>query len=466
MAEEAKGGDFFDGIIEWLAEKIEHFIHPDDTHHKPDFIHQMVSKVGGWGISRGLFLCVIFIALNATAAGLFPVYPRLVVGWLILGLPVIGPVGLIAGFYKAWLWYVQSLYIFQRTKPMLLEVRMPADVFKSPRAMEQVITGFWIRSGVTTFIDRLWNGGVLPYFAFELVSIGGQVHFFIWTRGMYKNALEATFYAQYPEVEILEVEDYASHFVYSPDAYDNHAAEFAYTKSDAYPIKTYVDFELDRDPKEELKVEPFAQVLETLSMIGKDEQAWVQIVLRGAFGGVQTLWEDRVKEEVNKIRKEMTLSGENGDAGAKFPRPAWRQQEQLKVMERNLAKLPFEVGMRLLYWAPRGKSQSPHISAIRNLWRPFDNQAYQNRISATRGHSVFDFPWQDWNGVRSRLTTRRYLDAYRRRMFFHTPWITPTQVVTTEVLATLFHPPSRTVRSPGLQRIATSKAEPPVNLPT
>ena len=57
------------------------------------------------------------------------------------------------------------------------------------------------------------------------------------------------------------------------------------------------------------------------------------------------------------------------------------------------------------------------------------------------------------------------LDAYRRRMFFHSPWIIPTNVMTNEVLATLWHPPSRSIVVPGLQRIPATKAAPPPNLP-
>ncbi len=32
--------------------------------------------------------------------------------------------------------------------------------------------------------------------------------------------------------------------------------EFKFTKGDGYPIKTYVDYGLDKDPKEEYKVDP------------------------------------------------------------------------------------------------------------------------------------------------------------------------------------------------------------------
>jgi len=102
---------------------------------------------------------------------------------------------------------------------------------------------------------------------------------------------------------------------------------------------------------------------------------------------------------------------------------------------------------------------------LRLVWRPLGNAQYMNYLSPTRGHHIFEFPWQDVHNIRHNLVTRRYLDAYRRRSFFHHPWITPYNVMSTEVLATLYHFPSSSVAAPGIIRIPAKKAEPPQNLP-
>lgn len=476
MADE-KQPSIIDSIVGAMATGIESFLFGE--HHAPEkpsnfykytHLSTLIDEAGDWGISRGVFCVALFAGFQMAAGMTLPVYADLVFGWLFLMAPAIAPIALLLTFYRAWVWYVQSLFIFVRTNPVLLEVRMPADVYKSPRAMEQVIIAFWIRASTTTFIDRNWQGGLLPYFSLELVSLGGQVHFYIWTRKAYKNTIESAMYAQYPEVEIVEVEDYATKFIYDERKFEAFVTDYTYDPNkpeSVYPPKTYIDFELDKDPKEELKVEPFAQVVEVLSSLNKDEQAWIQIVFRGAFGSAGSTWEKNVKAEVDKIRKEMSLQEKeaNGDPGARFPRPAWRQQEQLRTIERNLGKLPFEVGMRGIYWAPLGKMRSPEFTAVRWIWKPFANPHYQNQIRPKRGHNIFDYPWQDWKGIRNRLFIRRWLDAYRRRQVFHTPWIMPTHVMTPEILATLWHPPSRTIKSPGLARIPTTKAEPPSNLP-
>ena len=94
-----------------------------------------------------------------------------------------------------------------------------------------------------------------------------------------------------------------------------------------------------------------------------------------------------------------------------------------------------------------------------------NNPGYLNELAPTRGSNSFDYPWQDFNGFRDRLLTRRYIDAYRRRCAFHAPWIVKHQVMTNEVLATMFHFPSESIMVPGLERISATKAEPPSNLP-
>lgn len=484
MPDEAKPG-FADSFVESLAGGIQGFLTPHKKGREPGFAEKWLSLttwveyIGDWTISRGLFLVSLYVPLFFVAAALLPEFSNLVLGWLLFGLPVLAPVALIGGFWGAWVWYVQSLFVFTRTDPILLEVKMPTEVTKSPRAMELVFANLWIRYSETTFIDRNWYGGLRPYFSFELVSHGGDVRFYIWTKRIFKNTIEMNLYAQYPEVEITEVEDYATKFVYDENVecfvteqpLESNIADWTWkdtlnpldARINAFPPKTYIDFELDKDPKEELKVEPFAQVLEVLSSIGKEETIWVQIVFRAHL---KKNWKTVVEKEVERIRRESTkLQNGEEDESAGFPRPTWKQTEQIRTLERHLSKLPFEIGVRAIYSAPAGKMRGPEYTAMRWIWRPYANPNWMSMLRPRRGHNVFDYAWQDWNSIRYRLFSRRFIDAYRRRCFFNYPWITPFNIMSVEVLASLWHPPSRTIRAPGLQRIAVSKAEAPVNLP-
>jgi hypothetical protein len=90
---------------------------------------------------------------------------------------------------------------------------------------------------------------------------------------------------------------------------------------------------------------------------------------------------------------------------------------------------------------------------------------YFNFFRSRRAHNDFDYPWQDFRDFRWNLVTRRYIDMMRRRSFFYTPWTTKAQIMSTEMMATLYHYPSSVIKSPGITRIPSKKAEPPPNLP-
>jgi len=146
------------------------------------------------------------------------------------------------------------------------------------------------------------------------------------------------------------------------------------------------------------------------------------------------------------------------------PRATWKQTQQLESMERNLGKHPFDVGARGIYISPT-KDFGKTYWGLRWIWRPYANPQYMSQLRPRRWHNPFDYPWQDWHDVRWNQQTRRCLDAYKRRAFFYPPWETPVNMMTSEALASLFHPPSSSVKTPGINRISSTKSSPPPNLP-
>lgn len=491
MAEEAHGKSVLDSLFDTLAsgaqKGIDSLMPHDDHghgHHPPEGIAGWFSVLawwewaGGHGISRGTFLTVNFLGAMVACSVLVPQFPALVFGWILLAGPILLPAGLAYGFWGAWKWYVRSYFIFMNTKPVLLEVKMPTEVTKSPRAMELVLTSLWFRLSTTTPIDTEWKGGTMPYYSFELVSDGGQVHFYVWLQRNYlRNVFETNMYAQYPEVEIVEVSDYAIDFHFDDDKHNAFVGDYMLESHDisrmerrvnAYPIKTYVDFELDQDPKEEFKVEPMAQVLEVLSSLQQGEQAWVQIVIK-AHPGKE--WKKLVEAEIQDLRKKASLNPgrklDDHDDEDKygFPRPTWREQELMRSMERNLGKLAFDTGVRMIFIGPKDNFRGPTATAVRWIWRPYANPNWGVMFRPRNAHNDFDWPWQDYHDHRHYHEIHRYLDAYRRRQMWNPPWEDVRNIASVEVLATMWHPPSRTIRAPGLQRIPSSKSEPPANLP-
>ncbi|MEK7106872.1 MAG: hypothetical protein AAB899_01640 [Patescibacteria group bacterium] len=432
-----------------------------------------------WGFSRFLVHTILFIGLLSILSLQIPNLFLFATGWLVGTAPIWLPIAMIIGFYQIWFWYARSNFIFHK-KPVLLEMKIPREITKSPRAMETALSTLWVPQGVTTLYQRMFMGMVLPWYSFELASFGGEIHFYIWVWKDWQKIVEASLYGQYPEIELHEVEDYAQKFRYDPDTQTCYAMGWRLEPLsndryiDAYVMKTYVDLELDKDPKEEVKVDPFSSVLEVLASITPEQQMWIQILItpefkHGKLNPRFSDWEVRVRNEVEAIRAQAAMFGKTihlteEQMRVARPRPTWMQEHQLETMQRNLGKHPFKVVARAIYISPH-KDYGVRFWDLRWIWRPFANPQYMTQLRNRWYHTVMDYPWQDIYDIRWEMLTKRFIDAYRRRSGFYSPWEFPSNIMTTELLATLYHPPSSSIKAPGLVRIESKKSSPPPNLP-
>lgn len=443
-----------------------------------DFNTFVNGTIGNYfGISRGAVLSCMFVGLLGALWHLIPNLPLFAFAWIVGTMPIWLPIFAIVGGWKAWVWYIHAQFLTSR-KPVLLDVRMPRNLVKSPRGMEAALSQLWIDAAETTFFDRKWAGNVRPVFSMEIASFGGDVHMYFWTWRNYLPIVEASIYAQYPEVELVEVEDYASKFNYDPKEHTCYVTDFRYEpKSDAYPIKTYIEFELDKDPKEEYKVDPLAEILELFGNLNPHEQAWAQFVftcdkdVRRPPGGhwweTEKRYSGMVKEEIDKLRKELVGDPDShSDKWKSYSRvQLYKVNEQIRLMERNMGKHPFNVGVRACYVAHPDHYNGAQGGKFKWLFKPFGNEYYLNQLRPRRWHTPFDWPWQDLWGMRWNLMAERFFDCYRRRQHFYPPYQLPYNTMSSEVLATLWHPVSSAVQTPGIQRVAAKKSEAPSNLP-
>ena len=156
--------------------------------------------------------------------------------------PYWGPLVLGYIFWHQWVHYVQGRY-FSKINWVMLEIKVPKETNKSPLAMEVALNVLYQTSSGSWW-DKYWKGKVKDWFSLEMVSIEGQIKFFILTPWLYKNVIEAQLYAQYADIEIYEVPDYVRYVDYKgkEGEWGILAAEYALTKEDPYPIKTYVDY--------------------------------------------------------------------------------------------------------------------------------------------------------------------------------------------------------------------------------
>ena len=152
--------------------------------------------------------------------------------------------------WTMWVDYRRQMFVSKQTF-ILLEIKLPREILKSPQASEFFISGLYSTLGEGNWYEKYWKGSVRDWFSLEMVSIDGIVHFFIWTKGGNKNKIEANLYSQYPGIEVYEVPDYTLPVKYDPETMTLFGTEFKLNKPDAYPIKTYLDYGMDKNPKEE-----------------------------------------------------------------------------------------------------------------------------------------------------------------------------------------------------------------------
>ena len=82
---------------------------------------------------------------------------------------------------RTWVYYVRANHLAQQ-KWVVLEIKIPRDTFKSPLAMEVVLSALHQTSGESNWYAKYILGKSRVWFSLELVSIEGKVRFFLLTR--------------------------------------------------------------------------------------------------------------------------------------------------------------------------------------------------------------------------------------------------------------------------------------------
>jgi hypothetical protein len=388
--------------------------------------------------------------------------------------PYWGPFVLGTVFWYMWLKYIRMRFIAEQ-EYVLLELHLPHEVMKSPAAMQAVLESLWNKSGESTFIDRLWKGKVRMWLSFEIVSLEGQVHMYIWGRKALRRTLERALYAHYPDIEIIEAEDYALTLPFSLERYNVYGLDYKLDGPIGLPIKTYEDYGLDQtSTKEEQKVDPIAHVLEYCGSMGKGEYVWLQILARASkkedmtYGRIRNRasYSELAQMEVTRIRAnpEQSIVFPDGGSGKVL---SDGQLQRIKSINRITgSSRPWDIGVRGIYLAEHEHFDGTNIAPLIGVWQAFGAPGYNSIvIDPSRWQPIFDYPWQDFNGMRENKKKVQIVDAYRRRSWFHPPYEFPNYMLTSEELATLFHVPGTVAKTPTIQRVSSARAQAPANLP-
>lgn len=399
------------------------------------------------------------------------------------------PVMIFPLFMYLWMYHVIVKYEVAIPR-VLLEIIPPKDIEKSPQLMEGLFDGLAGTDKAYLVYEQYTLGANPPKFSFEIVGSDGYVHFYIRTPAVNRNLIEAHLYAQYPDIEIVEVEDYVKEM---PKNLPNKewnlwGTDMKLAKADAYPIKTYHTFEETVTGK---MIDPLAGLIEVIGKLPPGQKIWLQYIISPE----RSSWSDTagraLVDEIVKGKKEKPIGvmsllsshmsdifggvirGILGGAPPEVKKSDSKsadpldlrltpvQRKVLEAVESNIGKNVFRVKMRFMYLGRRENYNSgAFLPAIFGaIIKPYGDANLNSIIpfNPTKTSAEYVFTKSRLLYLQRRLY-RRYCDRDREpydNIF----------VLSTSELATLFHVPDGSVISPSLSRVPAKRSGSPSNLP-
>lgn len=383
--------------------------------------------------------------------------------------------------------YMRSRYESRR-KFTLLAIDIPKNNEQTPKAVEQIFTQLSAISSSQNWYEKWALGMITETFTFEIVSMGGYIQFLVHTPAQFRDLVEAAVYAQYPDAEIVEVEDYllkTKGLKFPNDEYDMWGTEFVLAGNQYFPLKSYQEFEhsLSRDYFKD----PMSSLMETLSKIGPDEQIWIHLVITPAPDS----WKDNAQSLIKKligekvvIKKNIVdrisdipvqfvsilgggiLGGEAKKEDKEMPNKIQYltpgEKSALEAVEKKISKIGFYTKLRTIYVARKPSFSKPRgATAIIGAIKQFSIVG-QNGLKASNTLTPnVDFPFKK---LRNNYRRNKILKLFRKRGADLRPGYYG-YVLNTEELASMYHFPVMTVRAPLLKRVESKRAEPPSALP-
>ncbi|MDO8474037.1 MAG: hypothetical protein Q7S62_00560 [bacterium] len=424
---------------------------------------------------------------------------RFTIAWWWLFLPFI----LFRPAIYFWMWWRNEIFSSQQ-RYIYVELKMPQDVQKPMKAMEDVFSGLWQMHDPANPREKWLEGKYQLNISIEIVSTEGVVHFYMRIPEGGKQLLEASIYSHYPTAEIQVVEDYTKQI---PQDIPNKEWElwgtsYILEKPSPYPIKTYSKFfEPSPEGEEERRIDPMSHLIEGLSTIGKGEHLWIQLILWPVLHtdpNESTLVQDGndiVAELVRRkvpakpagvfggIEKDLAAVGTTLMTGS-VPTAAEQEREifppEMKLtpgerdivtaIEEKISKYAFKVSARFIYIAKRENYFGPAKALPMSYFTQFSTATYNNfrpmKRTLTKTYTVLTW-FLDKRSVF--VKKRRLLRHYLMHIPPFYPYSPPGArfYLNIEELATLFHFPGKMVApSVSVPRVESKKGEAPPGLPT
>ncbi len=349
-----------------------------------------------------------------------------------------------------------------------------------PIAMENIFATLHGIATRFTLWDRL-RGYSSDNVSFEIASIDRVIKFYAAFPEKLRNLVEGQIYAQYPDVEIEDCPDYSVNPRNSTNAM---GVELKFTDPDIFPIKRYSQFE---DKLARLAVDPLAGITSALVKFDDaEDQAWVQMVVTPLDDKWRSIFIKCVKIMHHGVFANIE-SWKKAYARAFITRKIWPKIVFFPVYlmfwlrgffitaHINLSADDLSGGDDLEEMSSKSHEKETNIdAAIDKVGRPlFDASLRIVYIPKTKSHqkaevklqeivsSFKQFNYPTLNGFEENKMEhgRLVIERYNKRL------ITNGCVLNNEELATIFHMPNITVKTPTIFWVRSKKLEPPNDLP-
>lgn len=375
-----------------------------------------------------------------------------------------------------------------KIKYTLLAIDIPKENEQSIQAVEQMFYQFWTIYLGKNLIEKYIEGQFQLAISFEIVSIEGYTQFLIRTPEQHRDHVEAAIYAQFPNAEITEVEDYTKGIPdkYPNDEYDIWGTEFVQANNPAYPIRTYPFFEHQLAQK---YVDPMAGILEAMSKIGRGEQIWMQLVVTP----LKHDWHEKYRSFVKKLigaknsakqtgyvrqmlggfAREISdqvsgvASGEQIKKNVAEDPPTQMlylspgERSAVEQVEMKLSKPGFNTKFRVIYIAKKDVfNVTRGIGPIFGGLNQFTNLGLNTMVPGKHTITNIDYFFKK---IRKARRQRLLMKNYKGRVQSAGEGL--GMVFNTEELASIYHFPVTEVEAPGFKRIETKRGQAPIELP-
>lgn len=274
------------------------------------------------------------------------------------------------------------------------------------------------------FLENLHNSAHHAHFSLEMFGYNQYTYFFVGCEPSMTKLVEGLIYAIYPNAEIKPLKDYTN--FYDPQKQKLVGTRLGFELSDIYPIKTYEQFELDS----------LSGLYSVISKLGRNDQAWIQILVSPRHENWQYHFGRRLKMKLNNLARRFRLKN--------YVRLKEKQaffHEENEAFIHKSEHHPFEIEVRFGAVADNESAAEKNLLALAKAFYQFNKTDYNHfRVERIkRGNS--------------------FLKEFQRRHI-----VNPLMVSAHE-LATLYHYPNSD-HVPHVVHILAKKHEPPKNLPT